>query len=153
MNKLLNRILILSIIALILSVGYCIVAKAADMPKEMYMPNDAGGFVVLTTEPCAFEKTSKEYPYKAYATESSDVVYHEGCWSSPDTSEVPTSVFSKSEGAPEAPTLHVIQMVNTWWKEGGRATFFQSHFTPEKKRYLSNGEVVEMTLPPIVVKP
>ena len=127
-------------------------AVAADLPKEMYMPNDAGGFVVLTLEPCAFEQASKEYPYKAYATESSDVVYHEGCWSSPDTSDVPTQIMSKSEGAPEAPTLHVIQMVNTWWKEGARATFLQSHFTPEKKRYLSNGKI-EMTLPPIVVKP
>jgi hypothetical protein len=125
---------------------------SAEVPKEMYMPNDAGGFVVLTTESCTFDQASKEYPYKAYATESSDVVYHEGCWNSPDTSEVPTSVFSKSEGAPEAPTIRVIQMVNTWWKEGGKATFFQSHFTPEKKRYLSNGKI-EMTLPPIVVKP
>jgi hypothetical protein len=43
-------------------------------------------------------------------------------------------------------------MVNTWWVEGGKATFFQSHFTPEKKRYLSNG-TIETTLKPIVVKP
>jgi hypothetical protein len=124
----------------------------AEPPKEMYMPNDAGGFVVLTAEPCAHKNVAKEYPYKAYATESSDVVYHEGCWNSPDTSDVPAQIMSKSEGAPEAPTIRVIQMVNTWWVEGGKATFFQSHFTPEKKRYLSNGKI-EMTLPPIVVKP
>ena len=139
-------------ILLLLVATFIQTAIAAEPPKEMYMPNDAGGFVVLTTEPCAFEKASKEYPYRAYATESSDIVYHEGCWASPDTSDVPTQIMSKSEGAPEAPTLHVIQMVNTWWKEGARATFLQSHFTPEKKRYLSNGKI-EMTLPPIVGKP
>lgn len=128
-------------------------ATAADLPKEMYMPNDAGGFVVLTLEPCAFEQASKEYPYKAYATESSDVVNHEGCWDSPDTSGVPTHLMSKSEGAPEpSVTIRVIPMVNTWWVEGGQATFMQSNFSPEKKRYLSNGKI-EITLPPIVVKP
>ena len=139
-------------ILLLLTASLIQTATAADLPKEMYMPNDAGGFVVLTLEPCAFEQASKEYPYKAYATESSDVVYHEGCWNSPDTSDVPTQIMSKSEGAPEAPTIRVISMVNTWWQEGGKATFMQRNFSPEKKRYLSNG-TIEMTLPPIVVKP
>jgi len=137
MDKLLNKILIVSIITLILCAAYSIV-KADELPTEMYMANSAGGYVVLTTEPCVAESVKKDYPYRAYATESSDIVKHEGCWSSPDTSEVPTSVFSKSEGAPEAPTLHVIQMVSTWWKEGGYASFLQSHFTPEKKRVVGN---------------
>ena len=127
-------------------------AMAEELPKEMYMANDAGGFVVLTTEPCAFDQVSKEYTYRTYATESSDIVNHEGCWSTPDISNVPTQLYSKSEGAPDAPTMHIITMVNTWWKEGGKATFFQSNFTKEKKRYLSNGRL-DMTLPPIVVKP
>lgn len=127
-------------------------AVAAEPPKEMYMPNDAGGFVVLTSQPCQIEKMAEEYPYRAYATESSDVVNHEGCWNSPDTSEVPAQLMSKSEGAGPAPTIRVIPLVNTWWVEGGRATFLQTNFSPEKKRYLSNG-TIEMTLPPIVVKP
>jgi hypothetical protein len=124
----------------------------AEPPKEMYMPNDAGGFVVLTAEPCAHKNVAKEYTYRAYATESSEAVYHEGCWSSPDTSEVPTELMVKEEGAGPAPTLRVIQMVNTWWVEGGKATFFQSAFLPEKKRYLSNG-TIDTTLKPIIVKP
>jgi hypothetical protein len=128
------------------------VISYADEPKEMYMPNDAGGFVVLTIELCKFKEISKEYPYRAYATESSDAVYHEGCWVSPNISSVPTQIISKSEGAGEPPTLHVIRMVNTWWEEGGRATFTQRNFRPEKKRYLSNG-TLESTLPPIIVKP
>jgi hypothetical protein len=124
----------------------------AEEPKEMYMPNDAGGFVVLTVEACKFKQVAKDYPYRAYATESSDAVNHEGCWDSPDTSGVPTQIMSKSEGAGEPPTIHVIQMVNTWWEEGGKATFMQRNFRPEKKRYLSNG-TIDITLPPIVVKP
>jgi hypothetical protein len=106
----------------------------AEQPKEMYMANDAGGFVVLTAEPCKFENMIKEYPYRAYATESSEAVNHEGCWDSPDTSSVPTQIMSKSEGAGEPPTIRVLPMVNTWWQEGGRATFMQTNFKPEKKR-------------------
>ena len=106
----------------------------ADLPKEMYMANDAGGFVVLTIELCEFPEVAKEYPYKAYATESSDAVYHAGCWTSPDTSNLPTELYSKSEGAGTPPTISVIHMVNTWWKEGGTASFLQRNFSPEKKR-------------------
>lgn len=133
-------------ILLVLVASFIQSAVAADLPKEMYMANDAGGFVVLTLETCAFEKVAKDYPYKAYATESSDLAKHEGCWDSPDVSGVPTQLLSSSEGAPAAPTMRVIPMVNTWWAEGGQATFMQSHFGPAKNR-------IEMTSKPIVVKP
>jgi hypothetical protein len=119
--------------------GFALISSAEELPNEMYMANDAGGFVVLTTEPCTFKKQAKEYPYRAYATESSDIVLHEGCWTSPDTSEVPTELMVKEEGAGPAPTLRAIKMVNTWWKEAGYATFLQSRFTPEKRGFLSNG--------------
>ena len=138
----------LALVALLVSLS----VSAEEVPKEMYMPNDAGGFVVLTTEPCAFEQVAKEYTYRTYATESSDAVAHEGCWSTPDISNVPTQLYSKSEGAGEPPTIRVIVMINTWWREGGKATFLQTNFNKEKRRYLSNG-TFEMTLPPIVVKP
>ena len=154
MDKLLNRIASALIIIIFAAIVILIseFAYADEMPKEMYMPNDAGGFVVLTTEPCAFDKVTKEYPYRAFATESSDAVDHEGCWSTPDVSNVPTQLYSKSEGAPDAPTIRIIAIVNTWWREGGKASFFQSNFSKEKKRMLSNG-TYEITLNPIVVKP
>lgn len=121
-------------ILMLLTASFIQTALAADVPKELYMPNDAGGFVVLTTQPCTVEKVSKEYPYRAYATESSTAALHEGCWTTPDTSEVPTELMVKEEGAGPAPTLQVIKMVNTWWVEGGQATFYQSSFKVEKKR-------------------
>ena len=123
-------------------------SATAGEVKEMYMPNDAGGFVVLTTQPCTVEKVLEEYPYRAYATESSEAATHEGCWISPDTSEVPTQLMSKSEGAGPAPTIRVIPLVNTWWVEGGGATFLQTNFSPEKKR-----QEITIELAPIVVKP
>jgi hypothetical protein len=119
--------------------GFALISSAEGLPNEMYMANSAGGFVVLTTEPCVFDKVSKEYPYRAYATESSDIVLHEGCWVNPNTDEVPTTIMATSEGAPPAPTLYIIHIVNTWWKEGGYATFLQERFTPEKRGFLSNG--------------
>lgn len=120
----------------------------AEQPTEMYMPNDAGGFVVLTAEPCPILKVSKDYPYRAYATEASDIVFHEGCWDSPNVTEVPTELLVKEEGAGPAPTIRAIAMVNTWWKEGGVATFRQTHFTKEKKRIN-----IDTTLKPIIVTP
>lgn len=117
----------IAVLALLVSLS-----ASAEEVKEMYMANDAGGFVVLTTQPCAVKKVSKEYPYRAYATESSTAALHEGCWTTPDTSEVPTELMSKSEGAGDAPTLHIIHMVNTWWVEGGQATFYQSSFKKKK---------------------
>lgn len=154
MEKCLNR---LASIIIIIAMGglmfFCVsLVKAEEIPKEMYMPNDAGGFVILTAEPCAFSQVAAEYTYRTYATESSEGVSHEGCWTTPDTSKVPTQLYSASEGAPEAPTMQVIVIINTWWKEGGKASFFQSNFNKEKKRYLSNG-TFDMTLPPTVVKP
>ena len=106
----------------------------AEPPKEMYMANDAGGYVVLTDKECPFAEVKVDFPYSAYATESSEMVRHEGCWTSPDTSEVPSEIYSKSEGAGIPPTIRVINMVNTWWVEGGKATFFQSSFKPTKNK-------------------
>jgi len=107
----------------------------ADEPTELYMPNDAGGYIVLTKEMCSNDQAIKDYPYRAYGTESSEAVLHEGCWSTPDTTSVPTQLLSKSEGAPEAPTINVLSMVNTWWGNGIRATYRQSNFSKEKKRW------------------
>lgn len=102
--------------------------------EEMYMANEAGGWVVLTDEQCAITEVAKQYQYRAYATESSDAVKHEGCWDTPDTSAAPTEFYSMSDGAPAAPKINLITFVNTWWIEGGRASFFQSNFSKEKKQ-------------------
>jgi hypothetical protein len=113
--------------------GTALTSLAEEPPNEMYMANDAGGYVVLTIEKCRLDTVVLQYPYRAYATESSALVHHEGCWSSPSTDQLPTELLSKSEGAGEPPTIRIIKMVNTFWDEGGTATFLQSAFSSKKK--------------------
>jgi len=112
---------------------------AADYSKskELYMPNESGGYVVLTLEPCKFPDAVKlGYDSRAYATESDTdkPATHEGCWNSPDTAE-----------APHIQGVKIIPLVNLWF-EGDAVTFPQTMFSPEKKRY-------DIIAPTVEVKP
>lgn len=101
------------------------------------MPNESGGYVVLTLEPCQYPTAKKMgFDRRAYATETdSDMpATHEGCWSSPDTSE-----------APRERGIKIIPLVNLWF-DGEIVTFPQTMFGPEKKRW-------DRILPTIEVKP
>ena len=103
------------------------IAIAGDKePEEMYMANDAGGFVILTITECKFPQAVKQgYRYRVYATEDKKDTVHEGCWDSPSTAE-----------APRAPGVTIVPLVNTWWIEGGaQYTYEQQQFGPEKKIY------------------
>jgi hypothetical protein len=91
--------------------------------SEMYMANEAGGYVVLTVQECAFEEQKKIYPNRAYATENDGEIIHEGCWNSPSIDD-----------APKHPSVKIIPVVNTWWETGDKAMFLTSNFGPEKKR-------------------
>lgn len=113
--------------------------SAADYSKskELYMPNESGGYVVLTVEPCKFPEAVKlGYDSRAYATESDTEkpATHEGCWTSPDTSE-----------APKLKGVRIIPLVNLWF-DGEIITFPQTMFGPERKRW-------DVITPTIEVKP
>lgn len=100
----------------------------AEDVKEMYMPNESGGFVTLTQEPCLYDSVKTQYPYRAYATEDAEgQVVHEGCWVSPSI-----------EDAPKAQGVRIIPVVNTWWVDGGQVTFLVRQFSPERKRWDSD---------------
>lgn len=112
--------------------------SAADYSKnkELYMPNESGGYVVLTVEPCGILEAKKQgFESRAYATEtdSEQPATHEGCWNSPDTS-----------AAPKAPGVTIIPLVNLWF-DGDIVTFPQNLFGPEKRRW--------DTTPPSTIKP
>lgn len=112
---------------------------AADYSKskELYMPNEAGGYVILTLEACKFPDAVKlGFDSRAYATESDSErpATHEGCWNSPDTAE-----------APRVKGMTIIPLVNLWF-EGETVTFPQTMFSPEKRRY-------DIVTPPVEVKP
>jgi hypothetical protein len=114
---------------------FTLTAAAQDLPKEMYMPNEAGGFIVLTLDTCPnADAVKKGYKLRAYATEGSELARHEGCWDSPSTA-----------GAPKMEGVRIIPLVNLWF-DGDTATFPQTMFAPEKKRW-------DIKLPEIEVKP
>ena len=101
-------------------------ALAQDLPKELYMPNESGGYIVLTTDACLTSDAVKlGYMYRAYATESEGEkpATHEGCWVSPSVTDAPRSAGIK-----------IIPLVNLWF-DGDIITFPQTLFGPEKRRW------------------
>mgnify|MGYP006286711871 CR=1 FL=1 len=112
-------------------------AMAAEEPQELYLPNDAGGYIILTLEECKIPAIEKQgYHFRVYATETEDgQSMHEGCWDRPDTSDAP-----RIEG------IKIIPVVNTYWETGDRATFQASQFTPEKRRW-------DIIAPAVEIKP
>ena len=112
-------------------------ALAQDLPKELYMPNESGGYIVLTTDACPNTDAVKlGYTYRAYATESDSEkpATHEGCWDSPSVADAP-----RMEG------VKIIPLVNLWF-DSDMATFPQTMFGLEKKRW-------DAITPTIEVKP
>lgn len=108
----------IAVLALLVSLS----ASAEDV-KEMYMPNESGGFVTLTLESCLYDSVKKDYPYRAFATEdAAGEIIHEGCWISPSTAEAPKD-------------MKIIPVVNTWWVDGEQVTFLATQFSPERKRW------------------
>lgn len=112
----------------VLSLLFSTIILAADYSKskELYMPNESGGYVILTLEPCKFSEAEKlGFDSHAYATESDSEqpVTHEGCWNSPDTS-----------AAPKAPGVTIIPLVNLWF-DGDILFYPQNLFGPEKRRW------------------
>jgi hypothetical protein len=121
----------------VISLLFSSFALAQDLPKELYMPNESGGYIILTIDACPNTDVAKKgYKYRAYATESEGEkpATHEGCWDSPSTVDAP-----KSAG------IRIIPLVNLWF-DGDTVTFPQTLFTPEKKRW-------DAITPTIEVKP
>ena len=101
---------------------------AADYSKskELYMPNESGGYVILTTDECNIpEAKAMGFDSRAYATETDTAqpVTHEGCWNSPDTA-----------AAPKVPGVRIIPLVNLWF-DGDIVFYPQNMFGPEKRRW------------------
>jgi len=88
---------------------------------EVYLANEAGGWIVLTHEQCqAKEATVKDYfPFRAYSTESNGTL-HECCYDIPSI-----------EDAPKQQGMRIIPIVNFIELEGMTIhTFHAEWFTP-----------------------
>jgi hypothetical protein len=99
-------------------------SKAVDYSqyKELSMPNEAGGQIVLTLDECKLEdKIKKEFTSRAYATEP-DGTIHEGCWNTPSTQDAPVG----------DPNIKIIPLVNVIWHTGDITMYLQNQFKPIK---------------------
>lgn len=99
-------------------------AEAADYSqyKELYMANEAGGWIVLTLEDCKLNsREAKPFKTRAYATEADGTV-HEGCWDAPSTDEAPVS----------NEMITVVPLVNVIWHTGDLTVYPQNAFSPTK---------------------
>jgi len=90
--------------------------------SQLQVENEAGGIMAITPEPCEIkEALEKGLDKRAYAT-TNDGHKFEGCWNSPDVTEV------------KAPNEHVriVPIVNLWFKEDGIVrTYLLDVFEPE----------------------
>ena len=122
----------IAILALLVSMS-----ALAEEPTEMYMPNDSGGYIVLTLEECKLGKA--EYAYRAYATDTEQgPAAHEGCWtrySDPMYDQIAES------------------MVSTYWGPGLMASFRQKLFSSKKERWTNDKNPMTIRAPEVVVKP
>ena len=108
---------ILALVAVFLSLP----ATSADYSehKELYMANQAGGDIVLTLEPCAFEAARKlGFENRSYATVAGGKIMEEGCWLAPSIAE-----------APQIEGVKIIPIVNVWY-DGLILPFEQNQFGP-----------------------
>lgn len=88
---------------------------------EVYTPNDAGGFIVLTQEKCQLSKYKESFPYRAYATTNEPNVKHEACYDVPDISQ-----------APKVPGYRVFPIVNFIDVDGIRLEYPLEIFSSSK---------------------
>ena len=108
---------LLALVAVFLSLP----ATSADYSKhkELYMANQAGGDIVLTLEPCAFEAARKlGFENRSYATVAGGKIMEEGCWLAPSIAE-----------APQIEGVKIIPIVNVWY-DGLILPFEQNMFGP-----------------------
>lgn len=101
----------------------CFALQSEELPKELYMPNDAGGFIVVTVEDCSIERVKETFPNRAYATEvleDGSEVIHEGCWES-------------AKDMPNDPRF--FNVFNIFFEPNIVATYPHYDFSPEKKRW------------------
>lgn len=95
---------------------------AQEPAFEVYTPNDAGGYITLTHEPCQIDQYKTTYPYRGYATTNEANIVHEGCYDVPSIAE-----------APKIPGYKVFPMVNFIDVDGLRVEWPLHIFTSKKE--------------------
>jgi hypothetical protein len=115
----------------LLTVLCLFISLTAWAGEEKYMPNEAGGFMILKQDPCPFPEAVKQgYLFHATATEGvTPEVEHQGCWISPSIAD-----------APKDPKFKIIPLVNLWF-DGTQVSYPVYMFGDEKKRWIVTPEI------------
>lgn len=96
---------------------------------EIYMANQAGGWLTLTHQECKSEQHKKTFPWHAYGTESNGTI-HQACYNVPTT---PTA--KEQEEVPQG--MIIIPVINLLDLEDGIVhTLRADLFTSEKSNQL-----------------
>lgn len=94
---------------------------------EIYMANEAGGWLTLTHEECKTERVKKQFPWHAYGTEANGTV-HNACYVVPS---LPTA----KEQAKIPQSITIFPVVNIIDLEDGQVhTLRADWFTSTKPR-------------------
>ena len=81
MGEVMKNIVITTLISILTTVAF------ANESPTVCLPNEAGGYIVLTHDACKSNLVNKKlFPYHAYATEASGVI-HQACYDIPSTAE------------------------------------------------------------------
>jgi len=81
MGEIMKNIVITTLISILTTVAF------ANESPTVCLPNEAGGYIVLTHDACKSNLVNKKlFPYHAYATEASGVI-HQACYDIPSTAE------------------------------------------------------------------
>ena len=95
MGEVMKNIILTALLSVITTVAF------ANESPTVCVPNDAGGHIILTLEPCQSNLVNKKlFPYHAYATEASGKI-HQACYDIPSTAE-----------AKPTPNTKIIPVVN-----------------------------------------
>lgn len=101
------------------------ISLSAHAGSEIYMANQAGGWLALTHEPCHIEKIKAQFPFHAHATEANGKE-HMACYVIPNP---PTPEEAKEI----PPGVKVFPVVNLYDPEDGQVhTLRADWFTSEK---------------------
>lgn len=115
-------------LALMMWTGSALAADL-DLVDELYIANESGGEIIITTKDCnnpAWVK--KGFPNYAYATEGNGTK-HEGCWVRPPLQDAPEGAFG---------------IVTSIWENDYKMEYPDYMFRPKN---------ITIKAPPVIVKP
>lgn len=84
------------------------ISLSAHADSEIYMANQAGGYLTLTHESCKAEKVKDQFPWHAYGTEANGTT-HDACYVIPSP-PTPAELSEIPQGVSIIPVINLIDL-------------------------------------------